>query len=141
MSRNLFFKMWLVFGIMILSVGSVAAQQPTVQLQQKEGLGAYLTDGKGMTLYYFAKDTPGKSVCKGDCLTKWPPLMAGKVTVGTGLVLKDFGELAADGGKQVTFRGYPLYYFFKDAKPGDTNGQGVGGVWFVIDPQAFAPGK
>ena len=34
-----------------------------------------------------------------------------------------------------------LYYFFKDAKVGDTNGQGVGGVWFVIDPQAFPPGK
>lgn len=141
MTRNTFRWLLVVFGIMVLCAGPAAAQGPSVKLLQKEGIGTYIADGKGMTLYYFAKDAPGKSVCTGDCLGKWPPLQAGKLDVGAGLAAKDFGELATPNGTLVTFRGYPLYYFFKDAKVGDTNGQGVGGVWFVIDPQAFPPGK
>jgi predicted lipoprotein with Yx(FWY)xxD motif len=124
---------------MVGGVVSVAAQELTVQSMQKDGIGQYLADGKGMTLYYFAKDSPGKSVCTGDCLTKWPPLLVdGKTTVVSGLDAKDFGELDTPGGKQVTFRGYSLYRFFKDAKPGDTTGQGVGGIWFVVDPRSFS---
>lgn len=140
MTRNFLRSVLLFLGIMVCSVVSVAAQGPTVQSMQKEGLGLYLADGKGMTLYYFTKDSPGKSVCTGDCLTKWPPLSAvGGTTVASGLDAKDFGELDTPGGKQVTFRGYPLYRFFKDAKPGDTTGQGVGGIWFVVDPHSFSP--
>ena len=80
-------------------------------------------------------------MCTGECLGKWPPLMSEGVTAGTGLEAKDFGTLARDDGKQATYRGYPLYYFFKDANAGDTNGQGVAGVWFVIDPANFPPKK
>jgi predicted lipoprotein with Yx(FWY)xxD motif len=65
-------------------------------------------------------------------------LVDGKTTVASGLDAKDFGELDTPGGKQVTFRGYPLYRFFKDAQPGDTTGQGVGGIWFVVDPRSFS---
>jgi len=39
-----------------------------------------------------------------------------------------------DGEPQLTLNGWPLYYFAGDAAPGDTNGQGVGGVWWVLTP-------
>ena len=38
----------------------------------------------------------------------------------------------ADGSDQVTYNGWPLYYYAADEKPGDTKGQDVGGVWFVV---------
>ncbi len=130
----------LLLGILAVGVVSVSAQGQSIKTMQKDGLGEYLADSKGMTLYYFVKDTTGQSVCTGDCLTKWPPLLTvGETTVASGLNAKDFGALETPDGKQVTFRGYPLYRFFKDATPGDTNGQGVGGIWFVIDPQSFSP--
>ncbi len=134
----------LLLALTILAVSGVSmawGQGPSVAVAKKDGLGAYLVDGKGMTLYYFAKDTPGASVCTGECLDKWPPLRAGGLTLGAGLAAKDFGELTTNSGPIVTFRGYPVYHFFKDAKTGDTLGQGVGGVWFVIDPAAFPPKK
>jgi len=42
----------------------------------------------------------------------------------------------ADGTYQVTIDGKPLYYYVKDAKPGDTNGQGVLSVWYVVQEVA-----
>ena len=135
----------LVFAVMFvvaLCAVSARAEGPTVKVMKKDGLGSYLTDGKGMTLYYFAKDTPGKSACTGACLEKWPALMKGaSLSVMEGLDAKDFGAIANGGGKQVTFRGYPLYYFFKDAAPGDTKGHGVNDIWFVVDPAKFPPAK
>jgi predicted lipoprotein with Yx(FWY)xxD motif len=108
----------------------------------KDGVGAYIADAKGMTLYYFAKDSAGKSVCAGDCLAKWPAYAANKVEPQAGLEAKDFTNIKReDGASQVTYKGYPLYYFAKDQKPGDTTGQGVGGVWYVVDPAAFPPKK
>lgn len=126
-----------VLAVVALGLAPAFAESQPVKRLQKEGVGTYLADGKGMTLYYFAKDTPGKSVCSGECLQKWPPAKAGEIAPGPGLDAKDFGVLSG----QATFRGFPLYYFFKDTKPGDTNGQGVNNVWFVIDPAAFPPAK
>jgi predicted lipoprotein with Yx(FWY)xxD motif len=39
-----------------------------------------------------------------------------------------------DGSTQVTFNGWPLYYWANDKKPGDVTGENVQGVWFVITP-------
>jgi predicted lipoprotein with Yx(FWY)xxD motif len=127
--------------VALLFAASAWAEEPSVKVMQKEGIGSYLTDGKGMTLYYFAKDEPGKSACIGDCLSKWPLLKGESVAAAGGLDVKDFGVLVRTEGNQATFKGYPLYYFFKDEKAGDTNGQGVGNVWFVVDPAKFPPVK
>jgi predicted lipoprotein with Yx(FWY)xxD motif len=101
-------------------------------------LGTFLVDGKGMTLYLFTKDTPGKSNCTGDCLVKWPPLVAAdvkQVKVGPGVDASKLGLAdLPDGKKIVTYNGMPLYYWVKDMKPGDTTGQNVGNVWFVVAP-------
>ena len=97
-----------------------------------------LVDGKGMTLYLYTKDTPGVSNCSAGCLAKWPPLTAeslGNITVGTGVDKTKLGLAdLADGKKIVTYNKMPLYYWVNDSKPGDTTGQNVGGVWYVVAP-------
>jgi predicted lipoprotein with Yx(FWY)xxD motif len=111
------------------------AAAATVEVKTKEGIGKYLTDEKGMTLYTFKKDGPGKSACAGPCVEKWPLFSEEKVTVPEGLAAADFGVITReDGKKQTTYKGMPLYYFFKDAKAGDAAGQGVNNVWFVVTP-------
>jgi predicted lipoprotein with Yx(FWY)xxD motif len=107
----------------------------TLQIAKTEGIGDYLADAKGMTLYVFTKDSPGQSACSGPCVEKWPLLMAEMIEAPPGTKSEDFGLITrTDGQKQTTYKGLPLYYFFKDTKPGDVNGQAVNGVWFVAKP-------
>ena len=112
-----------------------------IKVSEKEGIGKYLTDMKGKTLYWFKKDTPGKSACTGQCLDKWPVFFGGEyIAPPPGAKTEDFGTITReDGKKQTTFRGYPLYYWFQDKTPGDTLGHKVNDVWFVIDPSNFPP--
>jgi predicted lipoprotein with Yx(FWY)xxD motif len=100
-------------------------------------VGAFLTGPDGKTLYIFKKDSTDKSACAGDCAATWPPftVKAGqKVTAGDGVMGKLTTFTRADGTKQVAYNGAPLYYFAADQAAGDTNGQGVGNVWFVAAP-------
>jgi predicted lipoprotein with Yx(FWY)xxD motif len=100
-------------------------------------LGKILVDGTGLTLYAFTADSADKSACAGDCATTWPPLTSDAApTLGTGLDAEDFKTIARDDGStQVTFYGLPLYHFSGDTGPGDTNGQGLGGKWYVVDAE------
>ena len=108
----------------------------TVNVGKNSKYSSFLVDGKGMTLYLFTKDLPGTSTCAGSCAMSWPPLLTnGKPVAGTGVDASKFGTTArADGTTQVTYNGWPLYYFAKDQQPGDTNGDGVGSVWYLITP-------
>jgi predicted lipoprotein with Yx(FWY)xxD motif len=116
------------------------ADHHALKLANKDGIGNYLTDAGGKTLYWFTKDTPGQSACAGPCVEKWPIYYREAVAPPEGLPAADFATMnRADGKPQTTFRGYPLYYWVIDANPGDTSGQGVGNVWFVIDPANFPP--
>lgn len=103
-------------------------------------LGKILVDGEGRTLYLFTKDTATVPACVGDCLSNWPPLTdATAPTLGDGLGAENFGTFAlADGSQQITFYGHQLYYFAADASPGDTNGQGIGSAWYVVDSEGNA---
>ena len=97
-------------------------------------LGSIVVDGKGMTLYMFTKDTQNSnaSACTGQCLAAWPPLY-GKPTAGKGADDSKLGSFALpNGSTQATYNGWPLYYWKGDTKAGDTSGQKVGGVWFVL---------
>ncbi|HEU0075994.1 MAG TPA: hypothetical protein VFS30_18515 [Dehalococcoidia bacterium] len=97
----------------------------------------FLVGPTGLTLYLFANDTEGVSNCSGQCLDNWPAL-----TVPEGLdpsaVSAAAGALDVvtrdDGALQITYNGLPLYYFAGDSLPGDTNGDGVGGVWSLATP-------
>ncbi|MGW0394493.1 SCO0930 family lipoprotein [Streptomyces sp. NPDC003042] len=98
-------------------------------------LGDHIVDGKGMTVYRFKPDTawPMVSKCTGDCLAKWPVVApadkAEEITDRNYLVLD-----RPDGMKQQTVDCWPVYTFTGDKKPGDTNGQGVGGTWYAVSP-------
>ena len=99
--------------------------------------GNIVVDAKGMSLYFFTKDTKdsGTSACAGSCLVQWPPLTTTSAAPAAEGVSGTLGTInTPDGKKQVTLNGLPLYYFAKDTKPGDILGQGVGGVWYLADP-------
>ncbi len=96
-------------------------------------LGSILVDGDGNVLYLFTPDAQGESVCYDECAGFWPPLV-GDFEAGDGVDAALLGSVGrTDGSEQVTFNGWPLYYFANDAAPGDTNGQGVNEVWYVVD--------
>ena len=115
---------------------SAPPSAPTVTTMNKADLGDYLVDGKGMTLYYFTKDTVGKSNASAPVIANWPIFYAAEVVVPSNLKASDFGAITGfNGQRQTTYKGWPLYYYIKDLKAGDTTGQGVGGVWYVINPQ------
>ncbi|WP_057092583.1 hypothetical protein KV708_16340 [Comamonas thiooxydans] len=87
-----------------------------------------------MTLYIFDKDATGsgKSVCNGGCATNWPPLTVAPGATATGdwsLVVRDNGD------QQWAYKGRPLYYWAKDAKPGDRTGDGLlNNSWHIAKP-------
>jgi predicted lipoprotein with Yx(FWY)xxD motif len=107
-----------------------------VNLGQNAALGSFLVDSKGMTLYLFTKDSPNTSACYGGCASYWPPLLtSGAPAAGTGVTASMLGTTKrTDGAMQVTYNGWPLYYYVSDKAAGDTTGENVQGVWFVITP-------
>ena len=119
-------------------VAGVAAAGPVTLTDAKGGpQGDYIADAKGMALYVFTQDTGPTSACYGGCAKAWPPLLttnASTITLGAGVSGAAAITGRTDGSEQVTLNGVPLYFFAKDAKPGDVNGQGVGGTWFLVSP-------
>ncbi|MFL7838702.1 MAG: YceI family protein [Candidatus Promineifilaceae bacterium] len=108
-----------------------------LMLAENDQLGAFLTDSAGMTLYTFANDEPGISNCYDRCATAWPPLLVeeGETVSAESAVSGELGTTERDDGTvQVTYDGWPLYYWVNDEAPGDTTGQNVRNVWAVAWP-------
>jgi|SRR6476646_8620054 len=104
-----------------------------------EGLGKILVNSQGRTVYLFSRDSGTTSQCSGACAVNWPPLrVTGKPTIGSGATASLIATTTrSNGAKQVTYNGHPLYLFKEDAKPGDTNGEGItafGGSWYALSP-------
>jgi predicted lipoprotein with Yx(FWY)xxD motif len=103
-------------------------------------MGDVVQDGDGRTLYRFDKDTPKPPVsnCNDKCAETWPPLLnntPGATPQLEGVDPALVGTLKrADGSEQITIDGWGLYTYSKDPAPGKWAGQGVGGTWFVIQP-------
>jgi predicted lipoprotein with Yx(FWY)xxD motif len=99
--------------------------------------GAALTDADGRTLYLFTNDSkdPPRSTCDGECAANWPPVRAiGDRIRLTGVDLALVGRFTReDGTEQVTVGGWPVHTYVEDTAPGQTNGHGAGGMWFVIE--------
>lgn len=113
-----------------------SSPEPTINVTTDATFGQILVDGNGMTLYIFTKDSRDQSNCDASCLAKWPPLLTqGYPVFGSGVDASKLGSTElADGTTIVTYDHRPLYYFAGDSKPGDTSGQGLGSVWYVISP-------
>jgi predicted lipoprotein with Yx(FWY)xxD motif len=117
---------------------AAAGGAPVYEVRAASGsVGTYLTGEDGKTLYIFKKDSPSTSVCAGACAASWPPFTldpgeSDKAGAGVTGSLTTFKR--ADGKIQVAYKGAPVYYFAGDTKAGDTNGQGIGGAWFVAQP-------
>jgi predicted lipoprotein with Yx(FWY)xxD motif len=101
--------------------------------------GMVLANDHGLTLYYYTADKRGSgtSVCTGGCATAWPPLAAPvKAPAGVRLPGKLGVITRPNGVKQVTLKGYPLYFYIGDKAPGQVTGNGIGGAWHVIKIKA-----
>jgi len=100
-------------------------------------LGTIVVDGKGMTVYEYGNDVQGadSSTCTGQCASNWPAVPGGTSAPAlqgvTGAVATIKG---VDGKPQLTLNGWPLYYYVGDTAAGQTSGQGVGNVWWVLSP-------
>ena len=115
------------------TTGDVTIAPADVTLTEST-FGPILSDGDGNTLYMYAPDTPDAATCTGGCAGAWPPfLFEGTPSVGEGLSGDLFTTVPGEGGSQLAYNGHPLYRFAGDSAPGDTNGQGSGGVWFILD--------
>ena len=117
---------------------SAAAGGETYEVAAATGaVGSYLTGEGGRTLYTFKADSANTSTCTAGCATAWPAFTASAedtLKAGAGVSGKLTTFARPDGTMQVAYNGAPIYYFSGDAKAGETNGQGVGGKWFVAAP-------
>jgi predicted lipoprotein with Yx(FWY)xxD motif len=121
------------------SPGAAATSGGTAIKTAHTSLGTVLTDGKGITVYLFEKDTGTISTCYGPCATAWPPVLTtGPPAAGPGARAVLLGTVKRTNGKtQVTYAGHPLYYFSASTKSGRVNGQGVnafGAHWDAVRP-------
>jgi predicted lipoprotein with Yx(FWY)xxD motif len=121
--------------LLSVQTGAKADEMIGVKIMEKEVVGKFLADGKGITLYSFSKDTENVSNCIEGCAVNWPPFHVDPSAVTEGCESRDFASITrSDGRQQTTYKGMPLYYFKDDKYPGDTFGQGIGGVWSLVTP-------
>lgn len=115
------------------STGSSGALIHTASATIKGVAETLLTNAQGMTLYYRTTDT-ASSVCSGGCASAWPPLLAnGSNTPDSSTSLPGKLSIVTDAnGSQVAYNGHPLYTYSGDSAPGQTNGENVAGIWFVV---------
>lgn len=106
----------------------------TVRVERSK-YGRILADSRGKTLYLFTEDRRGRSRCYGNCERLWPPAtVSGRPTAGPGLTAKLRVVRRRDHTRQLVYNGHPLYTLVADRRPGQVNGQGYSGLWFVISP-------
>jgi predicted lipoprotein with Yx(FWY)xxD motif len=112
----------------------------TVHVADNGTYGKILTDGEGNTLYLFESDQGTKSACTTGCSSTWHALtVSGQPTAGDGATASLVGSAKqSDGSMQVTYNGHLVYTYSGDSTAGDTNGEGIGGVWFVVSSNGDA---
>lgn len=112
----------------------------TVIIESSASLGSYLANGSGYTLYYYTQDkqNSGTSSCNSGCVGAWPAFYSATLSLPSALNASSFNTITrSDGSKQLTYKGYPLYYFVQDKQSGQANGNGVGG--FVVASTTLPP--
>ena len=120
--------------------GTSSALIQTATVSVKGQSQTVLTNAKGLTLYYFTPDSATQSACSGQCAQTWSPLFftgSGSPTSSANLA-GQLSVLQDVNGSQVEYNGHLLYTFAGDKAPGQTNGQGLFGKWFVATPDLSA---
>jgi predicted lipoprotein with Yx(FWY)xxD motif len=130
-----------LIGPAVAACGSGSGDSPpqyAVLARDFPGLGKIITDGKGFTLYMYAPDRRGRSQCSGFCAQQWPPLVLPRdITrpeAGPGVRASLLGTVRrANGERQVTYGGWPLYLWIGDDSPGQATGQADDmGLWYAL---------
>jgi predicted lipoprotein with Yx(FWY)xxD motif len=116
------------------SGASGPAQVKTATAPVKGQSTTILVNSQGMALYYRTTDTASASTCTGSCASTWPPLLTSGSPVAASSLPGKLSSLGDANGTQVTYNVHLLYTYSGDSKSGDTNGEGIGGVWFVATP-------
>lgn len=131
----------LASGMAFAQAQQAGEQLAGIQVAEQPQLGNYLADTQGRALYMFTADQQGaqQSACTGECAQAWPPATtAGPAQIGPQVQQDLLGSITRqDGSRQVTYNGYPLYYFVRDQAPGQVSGQnveGFGGQWYAMAP-------
>lgn len=150
-NRNYFNLLGLaVFAVMVMSACTKNEDdQPAeeeyglhVQVVSKATFGNILVNEDNQSMYFFANDVSGESNCNGGCADRWPAVIADlyDLKLDSYLDLADFGTTTRnDGQKQLTYKGWPLYYFSPESdgkleNAGETSGDGAGGLFHVAKP-------
>lgn len=116
------------------SNSSTVIQTATVTIKGQSKM--VLTNVQGKTLYYFTSDSATQPTCASSCAHVWLPLLftgSGVPTSSPSLP----GQLSVQmdaNGSHVEYNGHPLYTFSRDTAPGQANGEGLFGLWFVATP-------
>jgi predicted lipoprotein with Yx(FWY)xxD motif len=116
---------------------AAAMAGPFVQVAETDEYGPILVDSGCRALYAFTQDVDGEPTCVDDCAVNWPPLTTTDEAVpplADELDPSLFSIVQHPDGPQLKVGDWPLYHFAGDAAPGDLNGQGVGGVWWLVAP-------
>ena len=132
----------LALALLGVAVANAAAGPPssagggatvTLKTVTIRGVGV-ITDAHGLTLYWFAPDTPTMSKCTGSCAAYWPPVL-GSPEAGPGVTGK-LGTISRGGHTvQATYDGHPLYTYIGDNGPGQASGNNLdlnGGPWYEV---------
>jgi predicted lipoprotein with Yx(FWY)xxD motif len=138
-------RIGVIGAAILLAAGAAGAAQQSqgerkIEAHKKEPVGNYLTDEQGRSVYIFKADSKNNATCYDACAQAWPPVVTrGEPQAGEGAERQMLGTIERkDGSRQVTYNGWPLYYFVKDKQPGDINGQDVnafGAEWYLLTPQ------
>jgi predicted lipoprotein with Yx(FWY)xxD motif len=121
---------------------TATATEPSVRVA-KTKLGRILVNGQGRTLYLYMKDRGAKSACSRRCSQVWPPAtVSGEPTAGPGVAAAKLTTTrGADHRRQLVYNGHPLYTLTADVRPGQINGEGFLGTWYVISAAGNRIGK
>ena len=133
-----------VAATLAASVPTSAATRPRatstteITVEKNATWGSILSLSNGDTVYRLTKDSKNKSTCTGACATAWPPVVLAsgqKSPLGKGVTR--LGTITrANGTRQVTYEGIPLYRYAGDKKSGEVNGnlKDTWGQWWVVNP-------
>jgi predicted lipoprotein with Yx(FWY)xxD motif len=138
MTRYIALIALVVAAVAAAPMSGSGATTPTLTVRNSD-YGRIVFDGNGRALYAFTRDARGRSACSGACAAAWPPYITrGSLRAAAGVQKGLLGTIRrADGSRQVTYAGRPLYYYVGDRKPGQVLCQNVrefGGLWLVVRP-------